>query len=142
MCALLTLAGSTAGASGSRAQTGVSPAKATLATFAAVWAGHTRSLAITKSGKASESIGDGCCDPIIDLTFQLSNVQGTVTNATATVTVLSVRVRDKTVFTAKDPAPRVGDVGKLHLKNGVITESLTGTNYCSQTGKPTFACGA
>src|SRR6185312_10745569 len=65
----------------------------TLAAFAGQWYGHTRGLVISPSGAGQETIGDGCCDPVIDLGFQLSNVTGTdPTHAMATATVTSVEV--------------------------------------------------
>jgi hypothetical protein len=48
------------------------PPAITLTTFAADWIGHTRQLTITKDGHATEHIDDGCCDPVIDLAFSLS----------------------------------------------------------------------
>ena len=120
----------------------VTTPRATLATFAGEWGGHTRSLTIKRDGVAVESIGDGCCDPIVDLTLQLSKPIGTTREATVLATVTSVSLHDRTAFTKADPAPRVGDSGRLRLKNGVITETLTGTIYCTTKPGYTWTCGA
>ncbi len=120
-------------------------AKASLATFAGSWGGHTRSLTITRDGQAVESIGDGCCDPLIDLKFRLSAVSGTKENATARITVTGVTVRDPQAFT-NDPVPEVGQTGRLSLKNGVITQSLvgwlTGVTFCNGAAAARSVCGA
>ena len=114
-----------------RAQVRMTPRKATLVTFAGYWYGHTRGLVITVGGLAQESISDGCCRPVIDLQFGLSHPRGTPRDATALATVTAVRVLDKGALLKAYPAPRVGEVRLLRLKNGVITEPLTGTNYCA-----------
>jgi hypothetical protein len=113
---------------------------ATLATFAGTWIGHTRGLTITRSGHAKESIGAGCCDPIVDLYLRLSRPRGSSTNATATVRVTGIRWHDKSGF-GNDP-PRVGQVGRLALRHGVITDSLTGVPYCDDAADRRGVCGA
>jgi len=115
----------------------------TLATFAGTWFAHTASLKITSSGYATESIGSGCCDPIIDLTFRISHPGGTAAHATALVTATSVTVRDPTAFTPpSSPAPHVGQTGILSLKAGIITEPLTWSIYCDREAGATGVCGA
>jgi hypothetical protein len=54
--------------------------KATLATFAVRYYGHDRGLAITRDGRAQESVNSGCCYRVIDLRFQLSQPRGTPRN--------------------------------------------------------------
>jgi hypothetical protein len=114
--------------------------KATLATFAGSWEGHTRGLTIARGGNAKESIYTGCCDFVIAVRFRLSRAQGTPRSATAIATVTAVRIGDRSVFTKADPAPRVGESRTIRLRDGVITETLTGTNYCSPTAKH-WTCG-
>lgn len=116
-------------------------AEATLGTFSGTWYGHTRSLTISH-GHARESIGSGCCDPVIDLELELSRPHGRPNGATAIVTVTAVRVRDTRIYTKARPAPRVGQTGTLRLRGGVITESLTRTNYCDKTAGRAGKCGA
>lgn len=123
-CAVtLVLAGSSAAAETAR--------PATLATFAGHWSGHTRSLTISRRGRAAEAISSGCCDPVVNLDFRLSHPRGTAEDATALATVTAVWVRDRSAYSAKSPAPRVGERRLIRLRNGVITESLTGTDYCA-----------
>jgi hypothetical protein len=116
--------------------------RASLGTFAGTWSGHTRGLTITPTGHARESIGDGCCDPIIDLTFQLSRPAGTWLNATVTATVISVAVHDKSAFAPGHRPPHLGQKGQLRLRDGVITEPLTGTLYCDMAADLKGTCGA
>jgi hypothetical protein len=116
--------------------------KATLATFAGTWGGHTRSLTISRKGVAKESVGSGCCDPIIDLKLRLSHPRGTKGNASIKAKVTWVRVRDKSAYTKKHPAPHVGQTARLRLKHGVITEPLTETNYCDEAAGKRGTCGA
>ncbi len=114
------------------------PRRAHLTTFAGVWVGHTRELRIARDGRATEAIGDGCCDPVLNVTFRLSHPGGTPENATAVATVTGVWVRDRSVFGSTRP-PRVGERRTIRLRNGVIDDTLTGTTYCS-SGVGT--CGA
>ncbi len=71
---------------------------------------------------------------VIALRFHLSRPSGTRHDATATATVTAVRLGDRSVFTAVHPPPRVGESGRIRLRNGVITETLTGVHYCRITG--------
>jgi hypothetical protein len=114
--------------------------KATLATFAGTWSGHTRVLRITRKGAAKEAIGDGCCDEIIDLRLQLSHPLGTTRQATALARITAIQWHDRTGWSGA--VPHVGEVRRLRLKNGVITETLTGTNYCNLAAGAKGTCGA
>jgi hypothetical protein len=113
--------------------------RATLATFAGYWWGHTRGLRITRSGHADEGINAGCCSRYIDLAFQLLQARGTANNATATFRVTAVKLYNKKIYWKRNPGPRIDQLGELRLKNGVITEPLTGINYC---GPHRHVCGA
>ena len=115
----------------------------TLAAFAGQWYGHTRGLEISPSGAGQESIGDGCCDPLIDLEFQLSNVTGTgPTHATATATVTSVDVHPGWTSDL-GPPPHVGQQGTVSIDGGVLTDQLTaGTIYCTYDEDLKGTCGA
>lgn len=119
-----------------------SSSRARLVTFAGAWGGHTRGMTITRSGHAKESIGSGCCDPIVDLRLRLSHPRGTSTNASVTVRVVAVTVQDSSAFTKAHPAPQVGQTGRMKLKNGVITEPLTDTTYCDKAAGLKGVCGA
>jgi hypothetical protein len=117
--------------------------KATLATFAGGWQAHARSLEITRTGKAGEWFTLGLGDVVVEVRFRLSRPQGTPHDATATATVTAVWIGDRSAFTAAHPAPRVGDSFKIRLRNGVITEPLTGANYCGPgVDWPDAGCGA
>jgi len=115
------------------------PRQAGLAAFAGRWWGHTRGLTIRRDGRAAEFISSGCCDPVINLDFRLSRPRGTRADATAVATVTAVWVRDRSAFTAAAPAPHVGERRVIRLRDGVITEPITGTNYCAAG---VLKCGA
>ena len=53
------------------------PPKATLATFSGQWTGHTRSFLVTRAGRATEVVDDGCCTRVLAITLQLSKPAGT-----------------------------------------------------------------
>jgi hypothetical protein len=109
--------------------------KAMLATFAGGWQGHARGLGITRTGNAKEWISLGLGHFVIALRFHLSRPRGTPHDATATATVTAVRLGDRSAFTAAHPPPRVGESRTIRLRDGVITETLTGAQYCSPTAR-------
>lgn len=114
------------------------PPAATLATFAGRWGGHTRGLSITSSGRGFESADAGCCTRVYQMAFQILSVSGTLTRATAVYRVTSFRRFESGVRTR-----HVGDVGNLLLKNGIVTNTLTGDYFCSDPAwGATGACGA
>jgi hypothetical protein len=104
--------------------------KATLATFTGVWQAHARTLEITRTGNADEWISLGLGHFVIALRFHLSLPRGTPRDATATATVTAIRIGKRSAFTAHPP-PRVGESRMIRLRDGVITETLTGAKYCS-----------
>ncbi|HUJ92875.1 MAG TPA: hypothetical protein VLW05_09255 [Gaiellaceae bacterium] len=114
------------------------PPPATLATFAGRWGGHTRGLSITSTGRGRESADAGCCARVYELTFQIFSVSGTLTRAIAVYRVASFKRYQGGVRRL-----RVGDVGKLVLKDGIVTNTLTGDFFCSDPAwGATGACGA
>ena len=111
---------------------------ASLATFAGYWGGHTRGLRISSGGRGVEYANSGCCFRIYDLTFQIRSVSGTLTRATAEFRVTSFK---KGEFDT--PRLREGQVGKLVLRNGIVTNVLTEDYFCSNPAwGATGACGA
>jgi hypothetical protein len=116
--------------------------KATLRTFAGTWIGHTRSLKITRKGRAKESIDDGCCHRVIDLKLRLSRPRGTRHHASVRARVTSVKVHDKSYYSKKHPPPHVGQKRRLRRRYGVIFEPLTHTNYCNRHAGNKGRCGA
>src|SRR4051794_19938674 len=123
--------------------TGCGGSKATLAPFAGVWQGHTRGLVISRTGAARETVYSGCCTLGLAVKFELSDPKGTAIAASATATVTAVRVGNGTIFTKANPRPQVGEKRTIRLKGGVITETLTGINYCRPGLDPRhWVCGA
>ena len=115
------------------------PRPAAVATFVGAWWGHTRSLQISRTGQAREVVDDGCCTRVVTLRLRLSKPSGNVNDATALVRVTAVGRWD-----VAKPRPRVGQLGRLRLRDGVVVDSLTGANYCHASTRPARArlCGA
>jgi hypothetical protein len=118
------------------------PTRATLGTFAGTWIGHTRQLSITRTGRATERVDDGCCDHVITFRYRLSRVRGVPGNAKATATVTSVAIGDASAFGPSFPAPRVGQGGTIRVRRGVITEPFIKTNFCDDRFTTASPCGA
>ena len=118
--------------------------KATLATFTGTWQGHGRTLTIMRTGNAKEWISLGLGHFVIALRFHLSRPRGTPHDAMATATVTAVRIGERSAFTAARSPPRVGESRTIRLRDGVITETLTGANYCGPTAGDWLdaGCGA
>lgn len=111
---------------------------ATLATFAGHWGGHTRGLSITSQGRGDERANSGCCVREYAMTFQILSSSGTLTRATATYRVTSFKRYDRAI-----PSLPIGRVGKLLLRNGIVTNTLTKDYFCSDPAwGATGACGA
>lgn len=117
---------------------------ATLETFAERYYGHDRGLGITRDGRAHEVVNSGCCHLVIELRFRLSQPRGTSRDATARAIVTWVRLGEKqqSMWPKGLPVPRVGDTQTLRLRDGVLSESLTGTTYCDPSHGGDGKCGA
>jgi hypothetical protein len=114
------------------------PPPVTLATFAGRWGGHTRGLSITSTGRSQEGADAGCCRRVYQLTFQILSVKGMLTRATAVYRVTSFKRYEGGVRRL-----HVGDLGKLVLKDGIVTNTLAGDFFCSDPAwGATGACGA
>lgn len=116
--------------------------KATLATFAGEWYGHTRSLSVDTKGLVREFIGSGCCDPIVRLRLHLYSPRGSATRASVKAYVSWVRILDRRAFNSSFPAPRVGQKVTWRLQNGVLTEPATNITYCDPNADEKGRCGA
>jgi hypothetical protein len=112
--------------------------RASLPTFVGHWGGHGRGLSVTSRGQGDEGANSGCCVRVYEMTFQILSVSGTLTRATATYRVTYFKRYDR--FT---PRLRVGQVGQLLLRNGIVTNTLTKDYFCSNPAwGATGACGA
>jgi serine/threonine protein phosphatase PrpC len=114
--------------------------KATLRTFEGGWIGHGRTFTVTRTGDGREWLTLGLGHLVMDLRFKLSEPKGTPDDATATATVTAVRLGKEKVFTAKHPAPRVGESRTIRLRDDVIT-GLAGDHYCGNTIRDSVAAG-
>lgn len=115
--------------------------RATLATFAGYWGGHTRYLKITPGGSAKESIGDGCCHPLVDLRLELSHPRGTVHVASVAIRVTSVKVHDRNAYKGSYDPPFPGQVSRMRLRYGVLTDPITRATYCNEAQDRKGTCG-
>jgi hypothetical protein len=110
--------------------------------FTKTWSGHTRTLRVGRHHVAHETIYDGCCDHVIDVKLRLSHFRGNRTSGSARAMVLSVHVFDAAAFSKNNPPPREGQHHRMLLRNGVLSEPFTRTNYCDMRAGRTGACGA
>jgi hypothetical protein len=120
-------------ASGTTATSPAIPTAVRSANFTGYWWGHTRGLTITDDGRAIESIFSGCCLRVINLHLQVSPPRGTRHNAIAVTKATAVWVPHPIGFSKTHPPPVAGQTGSLRLRDGVITDSLTGATYCAPT---------
>jgi hypothetical protein len=114
--------------------------RAALDVFAGRWGGHERNLRITPAGRATMVVYLGCCDHIVNLSFQLSHVRGTYAKATARARITHVHVFDKDYF--RNGRPRVGLTGTIKLDNGLLTDPFFKDLYCDDAQAMQHACGA
>lgn len=124
------------------APTAPSAPPATLHTFTRDWVGHTRSLHIRADRVAHESIYSGCCTRGLDLKLTVSKPRGTTKHGSVRAVVTKVRYVNPDFYGPDNPAPEVGDTTRLTLRRGVLTEPLSGTNYCNDAAARRGVCGA
>jgi hypothetical protein len=111
--------------------------KASLATFVGYWGGHTRGLRITSAGRAREFADLGCCLRAYDMRLQILSVTGTLTRASASYRVTSYKFNRRL-----GRRVHTGQTGRLLLRNGIVTSSLTRDFFCSNPAwGVTNACG-
>ena len=114
--------------------------QASLSMFAGRWGGHHRGLAIQPSGRGQEGVDIVRLHPpfAASLSFRIISVTGTPARAEARFRITEAHHW----FRALSDAPvRVGAVGILRLRRGVITDSITGNDFCGPGAAP-MACGA
>jgi hypothetical protein len=148
--AALSLAASVATATGVSAAPALShttavtftPRRATLASFAGTWYGHTRLLKITRTGLATESVNSGCCDHAITFKMRLSHPRGTTSVGSVLARVVAVRVFNPADFSKAFPPPKVGQTRRMTLRHGVIVDPFLRTTYCDMAADMKGYCGA
>jgi hypothetical protein len=76
------------------------------------------------------------------MSIRLDHMQGTSKHAVMTGRITAVKVHDENEL--PKPLPKVGQLVRLRLAKGVITESVTGLPYCSDrtTRAEGLVCGA
>jgi hypothetical protein len=110
--------------------------------FVGEWVGHTRDVTVSASGRLEEHVGDGCCDPIIDLVQQLSNPRRAGGAWVATTRVVSATPHPGWKQTGQ-AAPKPGDHGTLTIgADHVLVDSITGNGFCDQGKTAPGTCGA
>jgi hypothetical protein len=113
----------------------------TLSAFSGSWQGHGRGLSISRDGVGRAEVYSGCCDFVLAVRFRLTRPHAAAGGATATETAIAVRIGDRSAFGGPWHPPRVGESATLRLKDGVITDPLSGANYCGVNVKH-WVCGA
>jgi hypothetical protein len=99
--------------------------------FAGHWSGHTRRLEINPDGRGREIVDDGCCSRVVTALFQILRVKGTPTRAVARIKLTFARI-DNAVFAENHiRPPKVGEVGTLRLRHGIVTDDLTTITFCA-----------
>lgn len=114
--------------------------KADFGVFVGSWTGHTRSLTVSKEGVVTEKVSDGCCNPIIELTYQLAAPGTGRSPLSAKAKITGVKVLDPKLISGRPP--QVGDTGTITLNQGVITPPFLRTTYCDRAAAKRGACGA
>jgi|tagenome__1003787_1003787.scaffolds.fasta_scaffold20233917_1 hypothetical protein len=110
--------------------------------FLGEWVGHTRFVTVSKTGRIEEHVGDGCCDPIIDLVLQLSNPHRAGKTWVATSRVMSATPHKGWKGTGR-PAPKPGDHGTVTVgADYILVDSITDNGFCDQDKTEPGACGA
>jgi hypothetical protein len=111
---------------------------ASLRTFAGYWGGHTRGLRIDPEGHGVEITDAGCCQREYRMTLRVLAARGSLTAAAAVYRVTSFDRYDRAA-----PKVRTGRIGRLLLRNGIVTNTLTRIFFCSDPAwSATGACGA
>jgi hypothetical protein len=102
--------------------------QANLKTFVRYWWGHGRGLRVYRSGRGRESARASLNRPPFNatLTFEVLGVSGSRTAADARIRVITVQNTHRTF-----PRVRVGQVGTLRLRHGIVTDALTHGTYCA-----------
>lgn len=104
--------------------------RAGLATFLRPYGGHDRLFAVHPSGIGVErlrTLASSSASPYYaTLTFRVLGVTGTPSAADARIRVTSLRNFHNVL-----PPLRVGELGTLRLRHGVVTDSLTHVTYCA-----------
>jgi hypothetical protein len=122
------------GAAGARTATAMSH-------FTGTWSAHTSYVTVRRSGRAHESIGDGCCDPVIDVWYRLRHPHRVDGGWNARATVTRVRLHD---WPAGTPAPRVGHRYTVRVRgHHYFGVALPRFHFCSpRTPIAQWDCGA
>jgi hypothetical protein len=112
--------------------------RARFSTFAGYWWGHGRGLNIHRSGSGLESTRTYFKRPPYNATlrFDVISVSGSEATADARIRVTAARNSDHTL---SHLPIRIGQLGTLRLRHGVITDSLTHITFC---GPRVDRCGA
>jgi len=112
------------------------------AAFAGEWVGHTRLVTVSETGRLEEHVGDGCCDPVIDLVLQLSNPHRSGSSWVATSRVVSAKVHDGWKGTGQ-PAPEPADRGTVTIDaDHILVESISSNGFCDPDRTAPGTCGA
>jgi hypothetical protein len=91
------------------------------------WWGHDRGLKISGHGDGREVLNDGCCFRAVAMTFRIVQTPSSPASGAAAFRVESV----KKWRLPNHKQPHIGQQGRLRLRHGVITDSITGATFCA-----------
>ena len=122
---------------------GVSREAADFGGLVGSYTGHTRVLTVSSTGLVTERLDAGT-EPVIQLTYQLSDPKTTGGKKDGTTTASSVLTRVKVYDRSaiSGTLPKVGDAGTLTLHAGIVTPPYLQTTYCDSAAAAKAECGA
>jgi hypothetical protein len=99
-------------------------------------------VTVSTTGLLVEHVGDGCCDPVIDLVLQLSDPHRKGGTWVASSRVVSATPHKGWKGTGR-PAPKPGDTGTVTVgADHVLVDSITDNGFCDQDKTAPGTCGA
>lgn len=112
---------------------------ADFSTLAGRFTANGRMLTIGARGVVTERVTNGPQQPVIELTYELTDPTLTSGMTTASAKLTKVTLYDKALFAGR--VPQVGDTGTLAVVRGVVTPPFLSTSYCDAEAGKRSACG-
>lgn len=103
------------------------------------WLGRSRQLTISRDGVVVENYAKDV-EPIIDLTYRLGYPDKTAARTTVEATITGVKVNNRRLLNRR--VPKIGDIGTLTLRGGVIAPPFLNTRYCDRAAREKGICAS